>query len=151
MQLEERQTYLLTLEKNDNNKLWDFLTGMLRPDNELLKLSLMINEQEARNCFPKKLFSQGRETDLNSEKSSQVWIDVKIFIFTRRNNWSCPVFRKLTLELLGKTLVRGAVTCCFFLFLGGHLTTVRESTTIADNVQAKRPQKFKGKKDRMVK
>lgn len=57
MQLEERQTYLLTLEKNDNNKLWDFLTGMLRPDNELLKLSLMINEQEARNCFPKELFS----------------------------------------------------------------------------------------------
>lgn len=57
MQLEERQTYLLTLEKNDNNKLWDFLTGMLRPDNELLNLSLMINEQEARNCFPKELFS----------------------------------------------------------------------------------------------
>ena len=57
MQLEERQTYLLTLEKNDNNTLWDFLTGMLRPDNELLKLSLMINEQEARNCFPKELFS----------------------------------------------------------------------------------------------
>lgn len=57
MQLEERQTYLLTLEKNDNNTLWDFLTEMLRPDNELLKLSLMINEQEARNCFPKELFS----------------------------------------------------------------------------------------------
>lgn len=57
MQLEERQTYLLTLEKNDNNTLWDFLTGMLRPDNELLNLSLMINEQEARNCFPKELFS----------------------------------------------------------------------------------------------
>lgn len=57
MQLEERQTYLLTLENNDNNTLWDFLTEMLRPDNELLKLSLMINEQEARNCFPKELFS----------------------------------------------------------------------------------------------
>ena len=54
MQLEERQTYLLTLENNDNNTLWDFLTGMLRPDNELLNLSLMINEQEARS---KKLFS----------------------------------------------------------------------------------------------
>ena len=117
MQLEERQTYLLTLENNDNNTLWDFLTGMLRPDNKLLNLSLMINEQEARNCFPKELFSQGRETDLNSEKSSQVWIDVKIFIFTHRNNWSCPVFRKLTLELLGKTLVRGAVTCFFNFFL----------------------------------
>lgn len=113
MQLEERQTYLLTLEKNDNYTLWNFLTGMLRPDNELLKLSLMINEQEARNCFPKKLFSQGRETDLNSEKSSQVWIDVKIFIFTRRNNWSCPVFRKLTPELLGKTLVRGGYLLFF--------------------------------------
>lgn len=53
MQLEERQTYLLTLEKNDNNKLWDFLTGMLRPDNELLKLSLMNKKQEIvllKNC-----------------------------------------------------------------------------------------------------
>lgn len=63
MQLEERQSYLLTLENNDNNTLWDFLTGMLRPDNELLKLFLMISEQEARNCFPKQLFSWVIETD----------------------------------------------------------------------------------------
>lgn len=57
VQLEERQTDLLKLENNDNNTLWDFLTEMFRSDNELFKLSLMINEQEVRNCFPKKLFS----------------------------------------------------------------------------------------------
>ena len=57
VQLEERQTDLLKLENNDNNTLWDFLIEMFRSDNELFKLSLMINEQEVRNCFPKKLFS----------------------------------------------------------------------------------------------
>lgn len=57
VQLEERQTDLLKLENNDNNTLWDFLTEKFRSDNELFKLSLMINEQEVRNCFPKKLFS----------------------------------------------------------------------------------------------